>query len=232
MKNIVTFKVDKKIDFKNHLIGMNSYKKHRPPTQGLVKYYNKLKKASGKQRFEIFKIRTARFYNPKRKKFRDWVLTHTQEAWNLIEKDYIKAIEKIHGIKFSYKKIDGILSTADRFGYNPKGNRKWFACSYKSPLFSIDIAMHEIMHFVFHEHFHKQWQNKFSLTDNQMWAIKESFTVLLNIECSNLRFELDQGYPAHEKIRLRIKNDWKKYKNFEKVLDNVCGYVKKNKQFI
>ena len=232
MKNIVTFKIDKKIDFKNHLIGVNSYKKHRPPTPELVKYYNKLKKANGKQKFEIFKIRTARYYDPQRKKFRDLVLKQTQEAWNLVEKDYIKAIEKIHGIKFSYKKIHGILSTADRFGYNPKGNVKWFACSYKSPLFSVDIAMHEIMHFVFHEHFYKQWQNKFSLNDNQMWAIKEAFTILLNLEASNLRFEFDKGYPAHKKIRSKIKNDWNKHKNFEKVLDNVCSYVKKNRLFI
>jgi hypothetical protein len=76
------------------------------------------------------------------------------------------------------------------------------------------------------------WQDSFALNDNQMWAIKEAFTILLNLEASNLRFELDKGYPAHKKIRLKIKNDWIKHKNFEKVLDNVCSYVKKNRLFV
>lgn len=232
MKNIVIFKIDKKLDFQNHLIGMRVYKKRHTPEPDLVKYYKKLEKANNKQKFEIFNIQTVRFYNPQRKKFRDLVLKQTQEAWNIVEKDYIKAIERIHGREFPYKKIYGILSTANRFGYNHNGSKKWFACSYRTPLFSIDIAMHEIMHFVFHKYFHKQWQEKFSLSDNQMWAIKEAMTVILNLECSNLRFELDKGYPAHKKLRLKIKNDWSKYKNFEKVLDNICSYVKKNRLFI
>ena len=88
------------------------------------------------------------------------------------------------------------------------------------------------MHFVFHKHFHKQWQKKFSLKDDQMWAVKEATTVLLNVEAEDLMFSLDKGYPDHKKIRLKIKNDWNRYKNFEKVLDNVCGYVKKNKLFL
>ncbi|MDP7159241.1 MAG: hypothetical protein QGH85_00765 [Candidatus Pacebacteria bacterium] len=46
MKNIVTFKVDKKVDFKNHLIGMRSYQKRRPSTPEFVKYYNKLRKST------------------------------------------------------------------------------------------------------------------------------------------------------------------------------------------
>ena len=232
MKNIVTFKVDKKIDFQNHLIGMRVYKKRHNPNPKLVEYYKKLEKASDKQRFEIFKIQTARYYNPKRKKFRDLILKQTQEAWNLVEKDYIKAIERVHGIRFSYKEITGILSTAERFGYNLKGSKKWFACSSKSPLLSIDIAMHEIMHFVFHKHFHEKWQEKYSLTNEQLWAIKEALTVILNLECNDLMFGLDQGYPEHEKIRMKIKKDWNKYKNFEKVLDNLCEHVKKKKLFL
>jgi hypothetical protein len=87
------------------------------------------------------------------------------------------------------------------------------------------------MHFVFHYYFNG-WGEKFSLAEPQMWAIKESFTVLLNLECADLRVKKDLGYPNHQKLREMILKDYKKSKNFEKVLDRTCEYVKKNKLFL
>lgn len=51
MKNIVTFKIDKKLDFQNHLIGMRVYKKRHNASSVLIKYYKKLEKTNDKQKF-------------------------------------------------------------------------------------------------------------------------------------------------------------------------------------
>lgn len=97
---------------------------------------------------------------------------------------------------------------------------------------AVDTAMHEIMHFIFHKYFYHKWKKKFKLTDKQIWTIKEAVTVILNTECDNIRFDIDKGHKGHEKLRAKIEKDWKKYKNFEKVLDRACEYVKNNKMFL
>ncbi len=229
--SIVVFKIDKKIDFQNHLINANVYTKRVIPPGMDVEYYKKMEKAGEKERHRLFDKKTEWFYDPKKKKIRNLAVKQVQEAWGLVEKKYIKRMEKIHGRKFPFKKIRGILSTAFGYGYNFRRDESWFACSYNSPLRSIDIATHEIMHLIFHYYF-DGWAKKFMLTEAQMWAIKESFSVLLNIECDDLLIRKSLGYPSHQKLREIISKDWKKYKNFEKVLDNICEYVKKNKLFL
>lgn len=229
-KNIVVFEIDKKIDFQNHLIGIDAYKKHKMTGEFLT-YYKKLDNAGKLGRYGVFLEKTKNFYSPARKKFRDLLVKDTQEAWNLVEREYFKRLEKIHDRDFPYKKVYGFISTAYRYGYSVSGRKKWFACSNSSPFASVDIAMHEIMHFMFHYYF-DGWVEKFFLTKSQAWAIKESFTVLLNMECGNLMFSFDRGYPDHKKIRETIAGEWKKHKNFEKTLDKACAYVKKNKLFL
>lgn len=231
MKTIVVFKINKNLDFQNHLIGLKFHKHRHKLNLALVKYYKKLEKAGKAGRFNVFKKETARFYDVDRKKFRNLILKSTQNAWNLVEKEYIRKMEKIHNKQFPYKRIYGILSTAGRYGYN-YGNKKWFACSCGSPLHSVDIAAHEIMHLIFHKYFFDKWKKKFSLGNEQMWAIKESVTVILNSECDNIMFKPNSGYPKHKKLRKKIENDWRKYKDFERVLSNVCVYVKANKMFL
>ncbi len=232
MRTIVKFEIDKKLDFQNHLIGARVYKKRYIKGTTLFNYYQKLDRArTAKKKFKIFNEQTNGFYNPNKKKFRNMLLEQTQKMWNLVEKDYIRIMERVHNKKFPYKRIYGILSTGYRFGYDFRKNKKWFACSYESPARSIDIAMHEIMHFIFHKYFYNEWKKKFNLTDQQIWVIKEAVSVILTPECGHLMFKKDTGYPGHEKLREKILKDWLKYKNFEKVLDFACKYVKTNRLF-
>jgi hypothetical protein len=231
-KNIVVFKIDKKIDFKNHLISAGAFSRRTAPGGVDVVYYKKLLEANAKNRQKLFNKKAAWFYLSNKKNIRDLAVRQVQEAWGLVEKKYIKRMEKIHGRKFPFKKIRGILSTAAAFGYGFQGDKSWFACRCDSSLGAINTAMHEIMHLIFFYYYFNKWMDKFLLTWSQMWAIKESFTVLLNIECADLRIKKDNGYAGHEKVREKISKDWKKYKNFEKVLDKACEYVKKNKLFL
>jgi hypothetical protein len=233
MKTIVKFEINKKLDFQNHLIGARVYKKRYIKGTQFFNYYKKLDKAcTTKRKFKVFNESTNEFYNPSKKKFRDMILEQTQKMWNLAEKDYIRIMERVHNRKFPYKRIYGILSTGYRFGYDFRKNKKWFACSYESPAKSVGIVMHEAMHSIFHKYFYNEWKKKFNLTDQQIWTIKEAVTVILNSECSNLMFKKDTGHPGHENLRGKILKDWLKYKNFEKVLDLICKYVKTNKLFL
>jgi hypothetical protein len=229
--SVVFFGIDKKIDFKNHLIGIRTYKQ-LPPSSPDFNYLKKLDESDENKKYSVFLEKTKWFYEPKNKKFRSLLIKQTQEAWNLVEKKYINKLEKIHNRKFPYKKIYGVLSTANRFGYNCFELKKWFACNCNSPVRCSDTATHELMHFMFHYYFFDEFKKNFSLSDNQIWAVKESITAILNIEFSDLRFGFDNGHNGHEKLREKIVKDWKKYKNFEKVLGEVCGYVRKNKLFL
>jgi hypothetical protein len=230
MKNIVRFEINKRLDFKNHSIGIKYRKKFLKGSQ-FFNYYKKLAKAKNeKKKWEIFNKETARFYDKKRKFYRDLIVRQTQELWNNVELKYISTLEKIHQKKFPYKRIFGILSTAGRFGYNT--DNKWFACPYDSPVRAVDTAMHEMMHFIFHKYFFNAWQKRFSLTYNQIWTIKEAVTVILNSECNQIRFNADMGHPGHENLREKIKKDWPKYKDFEIVLNRACEHVKNNKLFM
>jgi hypothetical protein len=85
-------------------------------------YYKKLAKVGDKERHRLFNEKTNWFYDSKKKKFRDLVVKQAQEAWSLVEKEYIKRMEKIHGRKFPLKAIRGVLSTAFGYGYNFRGD--------------------------------------------------------------------------------------------------------------
>lgn len=58
--------------------------------------------------------------------------------------------------------------------------------------------MHEIMHLYFYKYFWDEYKNKFELSDEQIYTIKEAVTVILNLE----------------------------FKDFEKVLKEACLYIK------
>jgi hypothetical protein len=228
----VKFVIDKKLDIENHLIGLRSYK------QKLHSYYNqkknskneryeKLLKLSGKKRKDFIRKELVDVYSPKNKKKLEEIKNDAQKYWDKIEKDFFSRIQKVFGKPFPYQTVRGVFSTANRFGYNT--GKRWFATSIdRNKFFAIETAMHELTHFVFHYYFWKQCE-KYGLSWKQIWNIKEAFTVLLNLEFADLRLRLDYGYPEHKEIRNFIAKEWKKDKNFEKVLDKTCKFVASNK---
>ncbi|MDD3488047.1 MAG: hypothetical protein PHH35_01715 [Candidatus Pacebacteria bacterium] len=227
MKNPkITFIIDKKLDIENHLIGMYSYKDKLHTRTNKNERYEKLLKLTPKQRIDFIQKEISDFYSNKNKAKLEEIRNEIQNHWNKIEKEFFKKIEKTFNKPFPFNSIKGILSTANRFGYNYKN--KWFATNIYSNKFSAtDIAMHELFHFVFHFYFEKECE-KYELTWKQIWDIKEALTVLLNSEFLDLRLALDKGYPEHQKIRDFILKEWKKNKDFDIVLNNTCKFVKKN----
>jgi len=224
----VKFVINRKLDILNHLIGVNSYERrlHSLHFQKNERYEHLLKLPLPERKKAISK-EISWFYSVKNKKYREKSLKEIQAHWNKIEKEYFKKLEKIHECRFSYKQVRGVLSTAGRFGYST-GKSCWFATDFKSgPVRASYVAMHELMHFMFHKYF---WEfcEKQELPWKQIWDIKESFTVLLNIEFSGLlEGQKDNGYPEHQKIRAFIKRNYPKRQNFKSLLLKTCLFVKK-----
>ena len=224
----VEFIINQRLDIENHLIGMYSYRdKLHSRTKRKNERYEKLLKLSTKERINFIKKELSSFYSSKNKSKLEEIKNDIQKHWNKIEKECFKRIEKVFGKPFPHNSIKGVLSTASRFGYNIK--KKWFAVDiYSNKFLAADTAMHELFHFVFHFYFEKECK-KYKLNWRQIWNIKEAVTVLINSDFSDLRLKPDNGYPEHKKIRDFILKEWKKNKDFKKVLDKTCKFVKKLK---
>ena len=160
--------------------------------------------------------------------FRDLLVKQTEDMWNLVEERYFNKVEQIHKNKFPFEVIYGILSTTPMFyGYDFNKQNPWFACSIESPLKAIHTAMHEIMHVFFNQYFKEKYKEKFELNEEQLFMVKESLTILLNLEFKEIRIFMDIGKNGHEKLRENIKENWLKYKDIEKVLDEACIFLKR-----
>lgn len=218
-KQIVKFVINKNLDIQNHLIGLKTYKNkvHSSVQHKNEKFDTLLKLSKAKQKISIAKD-IAKYYSPIKKKFLNSIVADINREWLKIEKDFLIKLEKIYKKPFPYNSIRGIVSSANRFGYDP--DEHWFATSmWRNKFMAMDIATHELMHFMFHKYYWKICSDK-GLSFKQIWDIKESFTVLLNLECSSIRFEPDYGYPEHKNIRDAIKKSWKKNPSFERALES------------
>jgi hypothetical protein len=225
-KRIIRFVVDEALDIDNHLIRLWTYQNGvRALNPKEIERCKKLLPLSPVARRRFMRKELKRQHSPKMKKFSAVIAEHMNEAWAKIEREFVRRIEEIHKRPFTFRAIRGVLSSADRFGYNLKD--RWFAVSmYRNEFAGTDTAMHELMHFMFHVHYQATCEAQ-GLTEKQIWDIKESFTVLLNVEFDDLRFNRDAGYPEHQELRAVIKRSWLRHHDFEKTLARAIVFVKK-----
>jgi len=226
---IVIFVVDKDLDIENHFIALMQYNKNKERGITQIKdenLENLLKLTSDEERkIQIEKI-IEPYYIQKEKLLS--ITDDINREWIKIEKDYIHKLESVHGFPFPYTSIKGVLSPANKLGYDT--GEGWFATNMRvNKYICIDMATHELMHFMFYKYYAQICKER-GLSQNQIWDIKESFTVLLNIEFSQFIFLSDKskGSPLHLILREIIKNSWEKYHDFNKALDEVIEYVKNN----
>ena len=88
-------------------------------------------------------------------------------------------------------------------------------------------AGHELMHLHFHEHYFNRVEKE--LGNKRAHDLKEALTVLLNKEFMDLWFIPDNGYELHKEIREFILKEWKKEKDFDKLLTKCVDFIKSNK---
>ncbi len=221
---VVRFVVDRKIDVQNHLIALRAYQRMRakdPKTPKNDALERLARLSPRKQKGEIEK-QIAYLY--KRAEKLESLAKDINMEWQKIEGRVLRTLEKIHdGHPFPMAKVRGILSAASRFGYNK--DERWFTVNvFRNKFAAIDTALHELMHFMFHTYYDKECR-KLGLSPERMWDVKESFSVLVNSELGEFRFQPDAGYPSHKKMRAFIEKVWLRKRNFTETLRATVAYA-------
>ena len=222
MENIIKFKFNKKKDLWNIWDTCNNNFKwcdfaSRMPSE-LV---NKLKGRKFEECKKVLEKYSKQVYNPKMIKITEDAIN---QSWGLIEEKYFKRLEKITGKLFKSKKIKAYLTTAPKCPYDTKNN--WFMVNYFSSIPNmLKTTGHELMHF----HFHQNYWDKIEthVGREKTGDLKESLTVLLNLEFNDLWFVGDRGYDSHQELRGFIEKQWKKKKDFDVLLDKCVDYIHK-----
>lgn len=136
-----------------------------------------------------------------------------QNDWDIISDEYQKISERIFKVSLP-KDITAYLTLNDRCPYNIYNNLFFVTLTYNS---TKSIVMHELWHFYTWYKFGVIWEEK--LGKQKYNDIKESLTVLLNIECKDLFPEnkKDIGYPQHQELREKIIKIWNETKDIDKL---------------
>lgn len=150
-----------------------------------------------------------------------------QSAWDLINDEYFNRLEKLTGNKFDAENITAYIHTMGPSPYNCNKNNAWFMVNFNSSLIrGLGTCAHELIHFDFHYNDWEDMEEKVGKINT--WDIKEGLTELLNFEFLDLYLSKDIGYPIHDKLREFISQEWKKEKDYHKLLDKCMNYIKEN----
>ena len=134
-----------------------------------------------------------------------------QKSWDSVGADFERRAEKAFGLGID-DEITAFLTVAGRYPYSIEN--KFFFVSTRGPSAN-PVAMHELWHFYTHYKFGAAFKGIGPAKFNE---IKESLSVLLNIECPDLMGgETDCGYPQHQALRRVVSVAWLEIKDMEKV---------------
>ncbi|MCK9596070.1 hypothetical protein M0R19_02725 [Candidatus Pacearchaeota archaeon] len=148
-----------------------------------------------------------------------------EKAWEKVNNIYFSRLEKVIKKPIYPDKFTGYITTVGRCPYNPQDYS--FMISIKRPLLQcLRTIGHELLHIQFHNSKHWETCEK-EIGKEKTNDLKEALTVLLNLEFKDLWFVEDRGYDSHKELRNFITNEWKKEKDFERLIDKCVEYLKK-----
>lgn len=138
-------------------------------------------------------------------------LEEYQRDWETVAQEFVMRAEKIFNITLPTD-VTAYATVNNRCPYNFKENYFYISFSYPTVRKTI---MHELWHFY-------TWHGLGTdqpevLGDKKFNDLKESLTVLLNVECADLLPPgvEDTGYPQHQEMRKLILEYWEKDKNMK-----------------
>ena len=145
-----------------------------------------------------------------------------EKSWGKIEDEYFKRLKKLTN-KDAPEKIVAYLTTVGKCPYDPQEN-SFMTCFYSN----LVQAMRSIGHEILHLHFHKNYFAEIEgiIGKPKTHELKESLTVLLNLEFKDLWFAEDVGYESHKELRNFIEAEWKKSRDFDGLLEKSIDYIK------
>ena len=186
-----------------------------------------VKSNSKKKAFALVMKRTSKFYK-KNHKLIKLTLKQFEETWKLVEKGFFKRLAKVTKKPVCSKKFTACLTTAGRCPYWHE--KFWFMVSFpRQPMRVANTIAHEILHMqiIYHYRDKLPYFEKHPSKSKLAWALIESLTILLNEEFSDILFFPDNGYPAHQKLRAKLVEVWRKNKDFEKFLPKAIEITKR-----
>lgn len=156
-------------------------------------------------------------------------LRHVSEYWDFLEEEIMGKLVAITGKEFKTKKVIIYLTTTAKCPYDFSGENKWFMVSFLShPLKCIITIVHELMHLHFYENYYEEVC--MSLGENKAQDLKESLTVLINLELKGSLFFEDKGYPNHKELRDFIAKEWNENKDYNLLIKKCIVFLKNAKQ--
>jgi hypothetical protein len=147
-------------------------------------------------------------------------LNEIKDNWSQIEDDYISISEKLFNVLLPLQEITVYLTINQRCTYNLKD--KYFFDSLSRSDVSNHILMHELFHFYTWDAFGRE-MIKNGYDPLKYNDIKESLTVLLNIEYKDLMKNMvDKGYSQHKAMREEILKLWSHRHTIKEVLERLA----------
>ena len=149
------------------------------------------------------------------------------ELWSSIENAFLYKLKEITSKDIFPGDVMGYLTSVSRCPYDPK-KRTFMISLYSNPLAILQSSAHEIFHMQFHHYFFEEVEKK--VGKEKAHDIKESVTVLLNLECKNILLVKDKGYESHKSLREHIEKIWLQKKDFNFLLNSCINYILKNER--
>ena len=147
-----------------------------------------------------------------------------QEAWDNINDEFFKRLEKIMKKPICSKDFTGYITTMGRCPYDYKEPSFMVSLFYPLP-HALVTCGHEIMHIQFHDTYWKDIERK--IGKKKTSDLKEALTILLNLEFRDLWFMEDMGYKPHKDLRKFIEDEWRNEKDFDVLIERCIEYLKK-----
>ena len=228
MQNIMTkviFKFDKEKDLWNNWFAVNFESKWE-----LGKNFNNIQKLEEGCKGKTFEECKKKIEDFHKRLHNSFLIEETknafQEAWNKINEEFFKRLEKITGNKFPFKEVTAYITTQSLCPYDYKGGSFMISIFSNIPS-ALKMAGHELMHLDFHNNDWKKIEEK--IGKEKTSDLKEALTILLNLEFRDLWFVEDKGKSSEEQQKLRefIKKGWSKEKNYKSLLQKCIIYLKK-----
>ncbi len=179
------------------------------PTESYLKLIEKLGEDPNKEDVKLFIKRYLKELNIEKGPF----IKKIESEFDKVSKEFIKIAEKIFGVNLD-KGLDVYFTVNNRCPYSIKENLFFVSFLGKSPLKTI---FHELWHFYTWYKFDDKY---LEIVGPQKYNdIKESLTVLINLECRNIlpNGVEDEGYTQHQELRSKIKEWWNENKDIEYV---------------
>ncbi|MBU4360694.1 hypothetical protein KKA66_02485 [Patescibacteria group bacterium] len=209
----LTFKYNLNKDVQNFFIASKSLGHNNQPSKRQLLYIKnfgeELTEENLKKFINAFIKKNNINVNEKIKEF--------QISWNKVNDEFFKRVKNIFKINLPCEKINAYLTVNDRCGYSIIDNLFFVSVGTNQPK---RIVMHELFHFYTWYALGKELKDR-NIGKQKYYDIKESLTIILNLEFGDLMECEDKGYIEHQELRKKIKEYWLKYKDIKKVVEKI-----------